>query len=289
MGGQESPTSSQADPAALERDLHLLSRRGGPGHPGVFDQATALKHAMVEVELPPALDQFLQVLDRALLRLDDRELQVVARAAFRRRPYNQPLLVDRLNTAAETLAASRSETRSSAIQDVALPAPSYKTMDRYRMAAIQQLVPLLLNELEQFSDGTLDQSEKHPPTSYPLPGDYSDFVRDVTIPDGSLVQAGQRLHKQWELRNAGSVPWTNRRLARVGATGGYASPESPDSVPIADTPPGETVVVSVNVVAPDRPAHYIAHWKMTDEHGQWCFPDRYRYGVWVSFVVVGAH
>ena len=98
MGGQESPTSSQADPAALERDLHLLSRRGGPGHPGVFDQATALKHAMVEVELPPALDQFLQVLDRAILRLDDQEQQVVTRAAFRRRPYNQPLLVDRLNT-----------------------------------------------------------------------------------------------------------------------------------------------------------------------------------------------
>ena len=289
MGGQESPTSSQADPAALERDLHLLSRRGGPGHPGVFDQATALKHAMVEVELPPALDQFLQVLDRALLRLDDRELQVVARAAFRRRPYNQPLLVDRLNTAAETLATSRSEIRSSAIQNVELPAPSYKTMDRYRMAAIQQLVPLLLNELEQPAVATPDQAMGHKPTSYPLPGDYSDFVRDVTIPDGSIVQARQTLHKQWELRNAGSVRWVNRRLTRVGATGGYASPESPDSVPIADTPPGETVVVSVNVVAPDRPAHYIAHWKMTDEHGQWCFPDRYRYGVWVSFVVVGAH
>jgi hypothetical protein len=244
---------------------------------------------MVKAELPPTLDQFHQALDRAILRLDDQEQQVVARAAFRRRPYNQQLLVDRLNTAAETLATSRSEIRSSAIQAVELPAPSYKTMDRYRLTAIQQLVPLLLHELEQFADGTLDPSEGNQPTSYPLPGDYSDFVRDVTIPDGSLVQAGQTLHKQWELRNAGSVRWVNRRLTRVGATGGYASPESPASVPIADTAHGDTVVIAVNVVAPDRPAHYIAHWKMTDEHGQWCFPDRYRYGVWVSFVVVGDH
>jgi hypothetical protein len=244
---------------------------------------------MEAAEIPPTLDKFHQALDRAILRLEDEEQQVVARAAFRRRPYNLPLLMDRLNTAAETLAASRSAVRSSAIHDAALPAPSHKTMDRYRLAAIQQLVPLLLNELEQPVVATLDQSEGHQPTSHPLPGDYSDFVRDVTIPDGSIVQAGQTLHKQWELRNAGSVPWTNRRLTRVGATGGYASPESPDSVPIPDTAPGDTVVISVNVVAPDRPAHYIAHWKMTDAHGQLCFPDRYGYGVWVSFVVVGAH
>lgn len=244
---------------------------------------------MVQADLPPTLDQFHHALDRAVLRLDDQEQQVVTRAAFRRRPYNQPLLVDRLNTAAETLAASRSETRSTAIQAVELPAPSHKTMYRYRLAAIQQLVPLVLHELEQPVVATLGETEGLQPTSYPLPGDYSDFVRDVTIPDGSLVESGETLHKQWELRNAGTVPWTNRRLTRVGATGGYASPESPDSVPIPDTAPGDTVVISAHLVAPDRPAHYIAHWKMTDEHGQWCFPDRYRYGVWVSFVVVGPH
>ena len=285
MGGQENPGSIRTAAAALERDLLLLSRRGGPTHRGAFEQATALKQAMEVADVPPTLDQFHQALDRATLRLDDEEQQVVARAAFRRRPYNQPLLMDRLNTAAETLAASRSETRSSVIHVVSLPAPSHKTMDRYRQAAIQQLTPLLLAEFRQ----PAATSTPHQPIRYPLQGDYSDFVRDVTIPDGSLVQPGQTLHKQWELRNAGSVSWTNRRLTRIGATGGYASPKSPDSVPIPDTAPGETVVISVNVVAPERPAHHIAHWKMTDEHGQWCFPDRYKYGGWVSFVVVGAH
>lgn len=240
---------------------------------------------MEAAEIPPTLGQFHQALDRAILRLEDEEQQVVTRAAFRRRPYNQPLLMDRLNTAAETLADSRSAVRSTAIHEAALPAPSHKTMDRYRDAAIQQLAPLLLGVLSHPPDANAPDE----PTRYPLPGDYSDFVRDVSIPDGSLVDPGQTLHKQWELRNAGNVHWTNRRLARVGATGGYASPESPDSVSIPDTPPGENVVISVNVVAPERPAHYIAHWKMTDEYGQLCFPDRYRYGVWVSFVVVGAH
>jgi hypothetical protein len=288
--GSEQRCTEISDLAGIIRELQSLTRRAGPTHPGVFEKAAAVHEAMERAGQPVTIDQFLVSLDKAILRLDDSEQQVVLRAAFHRRPYNHPLLVDRLNMAAEDLAKSRSAARSSSIQEVQLPAPSYKTVDRYRRAGIAKLAPLLVEQIQQHLPvPSQDHDSPVGPATYPLPGDYSDFVRDVTVPDGSLVQPGETIHKQWELNNGGNVPWIGRRLVRLGANGGYASPSSPGSIPIPDTAPGENVTISVNFVAPEMPANYIVHWKMADEHGRWCFPDRYRFGVWVSFVVPGAH
>lgn len=38
-------------------------------------------------------------------------------------------------------------------------------------------------------------------------GDVSEFIADVTVPDGSEVRAGSTFVKTWELRNAGTVAW----------------------------------------------------------------------------------
>lgn len=257
--GSEQRGTEISDLAGIARDLQSLTRRAGPTHPGVFEKAAAVHEAMERAGQPVTLEQFLVSLDKAILRLDDFEQQVVLRAAFHRRPYNHPLLVDRLNMAAEDLAKSRSAARSSSIQAVHLPAPSYKTVDRYRRAGIVKLAPLLVEQTqEHLPVPTQDRGVTLVPSTYPLDGDYSDFVRDVTVPDGSFVQPGETIHKQWELNNAGTVPWLGRRLVRLGANGGYASPSSPDSVLIPDTPPGENVIISVILVAPDRPAHYIS-------------------------------
>lgn len=46
------------------------------------------------------------------------------------------------------------------------------------------------------------------------PGDRSQFVADLTLPDGSPVPPGARLEKRWRLRNVGTVPWRGRSLER---------------------------------------------------------------------------
>ncbi len=52
---------------------------------------------------------------------------------------------------------------------------------------------------------------------YPIPGDASTFVADVTIPDGTLMKPYQLFEKTWRIRNSGTVLWKGRWLARRGA------------------------------------------------------------------------
>lgn len=49
------------------------------------------------------------------------------------------------------------------------------------------------------------------------PEDSSEFIRDVTIPDGSILNSGEKFTKIWEIRNTGNVAWQNRYLTRLGA------------------------------------------------------------------------
>jgi hypothetical protein len=105
-----------------------------------------------------------------------------------------------------------------------------------------------------------------------IPGDASKFIGDVTIPDGTRVKVNARFVKVWALANVGKVAWHNRYLARMNPTGDGC--QVPDRVSIGDTPPGEQVMISVPVTAPDRPGKCWVSWKMVDEHGQAYFPSR---------------
>lgn len=105
------------------------------------------------------------------------------------------------------------------------------------------------------------------------PGDVSEFVADVTVPDGSAVRAGSRFVKTWELRNAGSVGWIGRYLVRSGSFGSPDPCRTPDRVPVPYTAPGEHVRVSVDVQAPPSAGHCQVYWKMADSEGHLLLPD----------------
>jgi hypothetical protein len=107
-----------------------------------------------------------------------------------------------------------------------------------------------------------------------IPGDSSKFVADVTIPDGTRVKENAHFTKVWAFANVGSVDWHNRFLERINPTGDDDGCRVPDRVTIGDTPPGEKVMVSVPVVAPNRPGKCMVSWKMVDEHGNTYFPSR---------------
>lgn len=107
-----------------------------------------------------------------------------------------------------------------------------------------------------------------------IPGDSSRFVADVTIPDGTQVKVNAQFDKVWALENVGKVDWHNRYLARMDPTADGDGCQTPDRVPIGDTPPGEQVMIRVRVIAPSRPGKCWVSWKMVDEAGRAYFPTR---------------
>lgn len=121
--------------------------------------------------------------------------------------------------------------------------------------------------------------------AYPIPGDASTFVTDITIPDGTIMRPYQEFEKTWRVRNSGTVPWAGRWLARRGAPTGHGVPTSPARVRIPDTQPGEEVDITVPVRAQPLAGASQAHWKMVDNSGWEYFPDRYALGLVLSIVV----
>lgn len=127
----------------------------------------------------------------------------------------------------------------------------------------------------------------HPePERRPLDGDEATFVRDDTIPDGSILAPGEAFTKTWTIRNTGTVAWTGRYLARVGVGDGISLPKSPPRIPIPDTPPGREVTLSVPMTAHTQPGQARVHFKQTDESGNLYFPGpQYTYGIYCEIIV----
>lgn len=105
-------------------------------------------------------------------------------------------------------------------------------------------------------------------TSVPLNEDCNrvKFVDDVTVPDGTVMEAGKTFIKTWRLENAGSCTWT------TGYDLVYMKGERMDatiSIPFArEVGPGEEIDVSVTMTAPDNPGSYEGRWMLRNEHGQ---------------------
>ena len=86
------------------------------------------------------------------------------------------------------------------------------------------------------------------PTNPPDCTNSASFVTDVTIPDNSTVAGGSTFTKTWRISNSGTCVWgpgytlTHYSDERMGA---------PDSVSLDITPGGQTVDISVDLVAPN--------------------------------------
>jgi hypothetical protein len=110
------------------------------------------------------------------------------------------------------------------------------------------------------------------PTTRPTPTtppstvcDRGAFVADVTIPDGTTLAAGTPFTKTWRIRNAGSCTWTTS-YTLVFTFGDLlgASPVIPLPSSVA---PGQTVDLSVNMVAPNTAGHYRSYWRFKNAVG----------------------
>jgi hypothetical protein len=104
------------------------------------------------------------------------------------------------------------------------------------------------------------------PTQKPIPCGWAQFVSDVTVADGSQFTGGQKFTKTWRLKNIGICTWT-KDYALVFVDGNAMS--APASISLkGDVRPGETVDLSVELVAPNTQGSYKANWILRDGSGK---------------------
>jgi hypothetical protein len=95
--------------------------------------------------------------------------------------------------------------------------------------------------------------------------DAAEFVEDISVPDNSRMRPLQRFTKTWRFKNVGTCTWTPEyRLEYVW--GDKLTPV--DTMPIGQTvEPGETVDISVALMAPKMENYYQCNWMFADEQG----------------------
>ncbi len=119
----------------------------------------------------------------------------------------------------------------------------------------------------------------------PIPCDQIRFVKDVTIPDEMDLEPGESFTKTWRLENAGSCPWTIGYLLYFDSGDLMGGPTSQD-LTSETILPGETIDVSVDLVAPDETGSYQGYWKLRNVKGEGFGIGAYSKPFWVKINVV---
>lgn len=93
--------------------------------------------------------------------------------------------------------------------------------------------------------------------------DVGQFIKDVTIPDGTTFAPGETFTKTWRIRNAGTCTWSGYAL--VFDSGDAMNGASP--IAIGTVGPGQEVDVSVNLTAPATSGSYRGYWRIRNASG----------------------
>ena len=91
------------------------------------------------------------------------------------------------------------------------------------------------------------------------------YVSDVSIPDGTVLQPGAQFTKTWRLKNIGTCAWsTSYQLAFFSGDqmGAPSSANFPKNVAV-----GETVDISINMTAPSTAGSYRGYWMFKNANG----------------------
>ena len=95
--------------------------------------------------------------------------------------------------------------------------------------------------------------------------DAASFIRDVTIPDGALLERDTTFTKTWRLQNVGTCSWTTSyALVFVNGDGLGANTTVGMGKSVN---PGESIDISVNMTAPNKEGHYRGYWKLRNTAG----------------------
>ena len=102
-------------------------------------------------------------------------------------------------------------------------------------------------------------------TAIPIPCNAAKFIADVTIPDWSTMYAGEAFVKTWQVKNVGTCSWTKEYRIfffdgkKLEAASSVAFPKTVN--------PGDTVNLSVSMVAPSEKGSYTGSWMLEAANG----------------------
>ncbi len=90
------------------------------------------------------------------------------------------------------------------------------------------------------------------------------LIEDVTVPDNSQMQYGQKFTKTWRFQNNGKCKWSGYTIAFVAGD----RMSSPDSASVPETEAGKTVDVSVDLTAPSLDGGYTGYYELRNATGE---------------------
>jgi len=104
------------------------------------------------------------------------------------------------------------------------------------------------------------------PTTPPVSGcDRAQFIKDVTVPDGTAFAPGYAFSKTWRLKNIGTCTWTTA-YALIFDSGEKMG--GPDSAALpTNVAPGQTVDITIPLTSPTTAGTYRGYWKFRNAGG----------------------
>lgn len=90
------------------------------------------------------------------------------------------------------------------------------------------------------------------------------FVEDVSFPDGSIVQAGERIEKIWRVENNGTCSWDSQYRMRL-VNGDQLG--APAELALFPARPGTQAELRIIFIAPSESRLYLSTWQAYDANG----------------------
>ncbi|MBI4786302.1 MAG: hypothetical protein HY782_04570 [Chloroflexi bacterium] len=90
------------------------------------------------------------------------------------------------------------------------------------------------------------------------------FVADVTVPDGTVLAAGQPFNKIWRVRNNGTCAWgSDYQYVFIGGE----AMATTTMIAVPNTAAGATADLLIAMVAPTAPGAHVGQWRMRAPNG----------------------
>jgi hypothetical protein len=109
------------------------------------------------------------------------------------------------------------------------------------------------------------------PTKTPIPClmvGFNNSTIDVTIPDNTVMSPGQSFIKTWKLINMGACTWNSSYQLVLDHGDGMGVPNNyAQTLTSGSVAPGQSVDVSVSLVAPNATGTYTGYWRFRDPNG----------------------
>ncbi len=98
--------------------------------------------------------------------------------------------------------------------------------------------------------------------------DNSQYLKDLTLPDGSEVPSSSEIIKTWQVKNLGPCTWsTNYHIIfGWGGIGTNWNTMHPVAFP-ASVLPGESLEITIDLDAPAKPGDYSAAFRLQNDKG----------------------